>query len=551
MQPRRALQVVLIFALSVFVALFLILLLLRSETVQNLPLPAIFSGYTGSISRLHVLIVATSANLDLCRLLLSLSILSYPQPVLIDWEGEGEYNASDSHLAKITGTLRYLEALPPYKDNDMVLMLDGFDIFMQLGPDVLLKRYYATKAAAHSRVKTQFGAEYVKENGVYDNILFGPDKTCWPADPRRPACWAIPDSPLDPKTFGPDTDQFADPQLARPKWLNSGTVMGPASDVRKLFQATMEKINKTFDEENPLKTSDQLYFSDVWADQEYIRQVSRYGSAKVSTPVAVPTTMPGIAVPSFLPCLDQEKVFVPEMKNISHEDFHVGLDYESRMFQTMAFYENYLVWKTFNEKETWFESDKVSRRKLRMTRDIEKSKKPFSAVKGDKKLSRTSWKDTSLGVNVVTGHIFPVLHFTGEKSFRDTWWTRMWYFPHAKRLLEAAGEEKEYKIGANKIENIRWEKDIPYENFAVDEDVGTGAWIDKGEHMSWTELCGTHEPVLFSREIPTRPPPEPEEPDPELICVNGTQVVTVTSSAQSTVAATRSVLTAPATTSIP
>merc|ERR1711881_671012 len=393
--------------------------------------------------------------------------------------------------------LRYLDSLPAEKDNDLVLMLDGFDPYMQLGPDVLLKRYFQTTAAAHARLERQFGAEYVTEHGLRDSIIFGPDKMCWPEDPRRPACWGVPESTLDAKAFGPDTDQFADPQLVRPRWLNSGTILGPAKDMRKLFAGAVEKINMAFDDSYDLRTS----------DQEYFRQVDRYGEDNVVVPTAAPTTLPGIALPTNFPGIEKDPVFIPDMESTPSTDFHIGLDYESRMFQTCAFYENYLNWTAFNTTETWFESDRLEKRRLHWPRDIEKSPKPFTAVKGDKKLGKIGWKDMLLGVNGAAGHIFPVLHFTGNKVLRDEWWPRMWYFPYAEKLLRGAGKMKQYQIGQGPIEKVKWLKDVPYANHGTDREVGTGAWIDKGEggHMEWDELCGEYEPIIFNAAMPERP----------------------------------------------
>lgn len=497
--------------ISTFTVFVILLTLLHADRIHNLPLPKLFSSIKpdAPIARLHVLIVATSSNLDLCRLLLSLAVLSYPQPVLIDWEGEGIYNASETHLAKITGTLRYLDALPPEKQNDMILMLDGYDIFMQLGPDVLLKRYFQTTAAARVRLTDQFGEEFVKEHGLYDNVIFGPDKMCWPGDPRRAACWIVPESTLSTRTFGPDTDQFADPQLARPRWLNSGTIMGPVSGMRSLFAGTMDKINATFNASYELNSSDQLYFADQWADQEYMRLVAQYGDEAVPTPSAVPTTLPGIAVPTDLPCLMNEHVFVPVLANASTKDFHIGLDYESRIFQTCAFYETSLQWLTLNESSTSFASETPGNQQLELRKDILDSPGPFATLykEENEKLSVTPWTGISLGVNVATGRVFPVLHFTGNKTLRDLWWTRMWFFPHAERLLRASDRVSMVEIGDEAIGGVRWRKDAPWSGYASDGVVGTGVWVDKGvgARLSWNDVCGEHESILFSGAIPSRP----------------------------------------------
>jgi hypothetical protein len=273
----------------------------------------------------HLLIVATSSDLSLCRLLLSASILQYPPPVLIDWQGKGEFNATESHLAKIHGTLRYLDALPKTQDDDLVLMLDGDDIIFQPGPEVLLQRYFAEMNASNARLASKF-----KRSIGYNNILFGPDKMCFPEDFSRPACWVVPESPLPRYAFGPSTD--VDMERARPRWLNSGTIMGPASDMRALFQATKNKIDTTYDENNEQRNSDQMYLSDTWAEQDYARLLRRHG--KVRDPV--PEESPDVERQH--PSLEGEQT-----------DYHVTLDYGSSLFQTVAGYRQYLSWITFNQ----------------------------------------------------------------------------------------------------------------------------------------------------------------------------------------------------------
>jgi hypothetical protein len=452
--------------------LFPFLLLRGSETVQRLPLPAAFSSNIPA-SHFHFLTVATNTEINLCRLLLSASVLSYPQPVLVDWAGEGKYNASETHLAKIVGPLRYLESLPQSKDNDIVLLVDGYDVVMQLGPDVLLQRYFDAVAAADARLKVQLGAGYVQQHGVYDSIIFGPDKTCFPDNPLRVACWAIPESPLPPNSFGPTTD--ADMEHARPRWLNSGTIMGPAGDMRAMFRATVDKMTKTWDPDFELHNSDQLYFGEVWGDQEYSRTLSRFGQSAVPNPDD-----------------EEEEKIVPNLADGRETDVHIGLDYDSSLFQSVAGYENYLTWLTFHTPQS-VESETLTPRKLDLQKDVVASPLPFGAVRDDAWLSGLTWNDLSLGINLVTGFVFPVLHFTGDKSLRDLWWSRMWYFDNAERLLRASAKIKQDKIGKKPINGIRWEKNIPYKS----KGKGIGAWSDQGERFSWDELCRDYEEALF------------------------------------------------------
>lgn len=169
-------------------------------------------------AQLHLLLPATATNLNLCKLLLSATITGYPTPTLLGWEGHGQYNGTESHLFKISETLAYLDNLPASADDDLVLVLDAYDVWLQLPPDVLIKRYFSAIDKANARLKRE-GIHGVEHGGavVKQSILFGPDKTCWPDDERRAACWAVPESSLPKDIFGPATDTWMVPN--RPRWL--------------------------------------------------------------------------------------------------------------------------------------------------------------------------------------------------------------------------------------------------------------------------------------------------------------------------------------------
>lgn len=428
--------------------------------------------------RLHFLIVATNSGLDLCRLLLSASVLSYPPPVLIDWAGKGEYDAQSTHLAKVAGPIRYFADLPPEDDTDIVLLVDGFDVQFQLGPDVLLKRYFQETAAAQDRLVERFGSKHVKKHNLYNSIFFSPDKVCWPDDLRRPACWAVPASSLSPYAFGPYTDQsLEDMPHARPRWLNSGTIMGPVGEMREMFLATQRKINETYDPEYVLRNSDQKYFADLWADQEYSRTLK----AGVKPDVAIPPDVEE----SDKPVLDEGKEY----------EWHIGLDYRSAMFQTAAGYRNYLAWMTMDRPSLPSILQTLEPYRIEPDADVLEARKPFADLVDDENLNSKSWQDVALGVNIASGLAFPILHFTGDKSFRDAWWGRSWFFDEAERLRHASYEHYDEKIGSGPINGVQWVKNTPYD--ASQRQDKAAPWSDTGEALSWDHLCALHEHLLY------------------------------------------------------
>jgi hypothetical protein len=159
--------------------------------------------------QLHLLLPATASTLNFCRLLLSSTITGYPDPILIGWDGHGKYDGSKSHLFKISETLAYLNNLPASNDDDLVLLIDAYDIWLILRPDVIISRYFDLLERSNARLQSQ--GLYGRQHGgaeIRNTLFWGPDKICWPVESRRAACWAVPESPLRRKAFGPDTDTW-------------------------------------------------------------------------------------------------------------------------------------------------------------------------------------------------------------------------------------------------------------------------------------------------------------------------------------------------------
>lgn len=139
----------------------------------------LISPFKAASPQFHLLLPATARNVNICKLLLSAAVTGYPNPILLGWQGHGQYNGSKSHLFKISETLAYLDDLPPSSDNHLVLVLDAYDIWLQLRPDVLIKRYYTAIEKANIWLKQEgiHGAEHGGAK-VKQSVLFGPDKTC-------------------------------------------------------------------------------------------------------------------------------------------------------------------------------------------------------------------------------------------------------------------------------------------------------------------------------------------------------------------------------------
>ncbi|KAH8821912.1 hypothetical protein F5884DRAFT_769405 [Xylogone sp. PMI_703] len=453
-------------------------------------------GSSSGEGGLHFLVPATSSNEDLCRLLLSAAVLNYPPPVLINWGAPEAKDAYVQHLAKVWTILAYLDILVDNgKADDLVLIVDGFDVHFQLPPEVMLARYFQENERANKRIEAQHGRVAVARYGFKQTVIFGHDKLCWPMDNRRPACWAVPEA-SDPRwAYGPYTD--TNPPMARARWLNSGTVLGPVSHVRDVFNSTLELIHK-----NHTTDSDQFYFANLWAAQEFERRT--------------------LVEKEPYKEINKDTVDWPTLEKGQRNDYYIGLDYEAVLFQTMAFFRPYLTWMKFNGQRlpsrsrgapsTYQINDPYYDRVL--PKDLANSRSPFyAAIKSSLPDAKAvnlpvelGWKDLSLGMNVISNQIFPLLHFTGPKEFRHLWWTRLWFVPYAEDLLKASA--RLLRMGREPLSDapiggqLWWPGELDAWK-GVDRGIKGGAFSDNSTFLGWDELCLKHEPVVFGLEPAT------------------------------------------------
>ncbi|KAK4494574.1 hypothetical protein PRZ48_013930 [Zasmidium cellare] len=428
----------------------------------------------------HLIFPATGPNLDFCKLLLSAGILGYPEPIFVGWEGRGVYNGTESHLFKITETLTYLRSLPASADEDMVLILDAYDIWLQLRPEVLISRYYDVIRKNDDRLRDEgiYGKKLAGDK-VQHSIIFGPDKIFWPQGPGHPAVWAVPQSYLPENAFGPETD--TNMLNVRPRWLNSGTIMGPAKEMRELFSATMDQLSRHYDAGWEFHGSDQYYFAEVWAEQEINRMKLRDDG--VITP------------PDYG---DDVEVTIPDIPEGKKTEYGICLDYEMDLFQTAAAFEFHVLWMRFNGSNPAY-GDSTSRiDQWTLREDVARSAGPFAAAPKEFP-EQKSWKEMHLGANSITHAPFGLFHVTGDKTVRDRWWPRMWFHPHGEALMKAS---KRKLSGGKKpatfadVNGVKWTQARPdgkTKPMGPGKDEKGGAWRDDGVYIPWKDMCAPFE----------------------------------------------------------
>lgn len=459
---------------------------------------------TSKTSKFHLLIPANGPHLQLCRAVVSSTILGYPIPVFNGWNQSGDLDASVTHLAKVRNVMRYLDSLESASDDDLVLMVDGYDVVFQLPADVLIQRYFAVIETANAKIAARFGEDSIdaisRDNAPRQTILFGPEKICYPVDWNRPGCWAIPDIDLPAGAFGPDDGQLSH---NLPKWLNSGTIMGPVGDMRELFAATLKRIKDTYDPTHEFSDSDQRYMSDVWGEQEFWRSVdlhNHYFHDDVDPKKIAPE--------------GESDQIIPTREAGQKTEFHIGIDYTSGLFQTRVGSDHVVEHVSFDKSA----SDGSGLSTLVSDNKIESSNfQPFEIDLPDNVISSLTRLLKSiapslksepqkiitklrLGTNFVTKNVYGLFHCIGEKTYLDDLWYRLWFQEHAKPLLEArlrlASENN--TISEIPIDGRRW---VIAHNYPTESDKSehlAGAWMDMdGKWISWNDLCEPFEKDIF------------------------------------------------------
>ncbi|KAL9576342.1 MAG: hypothetical protein Q9212_007182 [Teloschistes hypoglaucus] len=122
----------------------------------------------------HLLIPASQTNPQLCKTLLSSFVLAYPPPTLINYgkKFDGDGWDKGTHAGKIRGVYNYLNNKDKIADADLVLIVDGYDVWFQLPPVIMVKRYNALINEANDRLRRRSSkARGRKGNGDDTEIL--------------------------------------------------------------------------------------------------------------------------------------------------------------------------------------------------------------------------------------------------------------------------------------------------------------------------------------------------------------------------------------------
>lgn len=410
-----------------------------SQTIQYRPqrppgllhsiVPDLGKSMTAADRKLILVLPAHESSPDLCKVVASAVALGYPAPIIINWQDDPNAGGQ-SHLKKVSGMVDFLQWATTDSDDesdrlneqDLVLMMDAHDVWLQLPPNVLLRRYLEINEQANARIRAEHGL--VDNNMMEQTIVVSAQKGC--IAPRNIMsdlnCQSVPESTLPDDVYGTFTDsRFTKIAYNRPRYLNSGSFLGPAGDMLRYFKRVEERMNQHLAAVDSWRDldGDQGLFAEIFGEQEVWRQkVARQGW--LSTEVT------------------QEMTLLAW----NHYEYHVGLDYEQQLSYPTCHSENGGTFVNLEDLDfVAAESFRAGVDPVRiqgLPEDMLEAPKPFADLPSSED-QELGWGEVPLFADFWTAAIPVAIHHNaykkGLKGRMKTWWDRTWFFPHLRELI--------------------------------------------------------------------------------------------------------------------
>lgn len=438
-------------------------------------------------------------------------------------------SAKEDPLAdKVIGVYEYLQKAEHFQDDDLVLIVDGLDIWFQLPPAVLIQRFYTLLDQNNERLRRQYGiksihhphgGEIAYEPIFESKIIFGADKVCRPSAAVDPACTAVPESTLPTKIYGDNTDNDVIGRNNRPRWLNSGTLMGRYKDVKELYAYARNLVQV----QAYGSLSDQHIFSRIYGEQEHMRSLMRQRSSSKSW-------LQWLS-PSESTKHTEDTAVGVEITEGHRYEYGVGVDFESQLFAMLT--------QPDLETDTGLDFDWIIPSETNLTslqadlgipkprpfvvpQDILQSINPFITPANISQFSRpkynervdnlpnssnTSWPDLPLLANTHAGTISPILHMGSDNAILTKYWERMWFHPWSRALLRKYVRTQPSLITLPRLQppatssspsspHFTSQYSAHPQTFTARDGKG-GIWTAQDIWMEWGEVCPTTEDEVF------------------------------------------------------
>lgn len=460
-------------------------------------------------TKLHILLPATRSNVNLCKTLLTMTILGYPAPHIVGWEaqdGTGGLRGGGSHLAKITAGLGYVNDAERRKqpgfDDELVFLVDSYDVWFQLPPEVLIARYRAVVARENARVAQRMGRAFDRE-GIRSRVVFGAGKRCSPNQLHTVACYPVPESPLPKDLRHGNADTLIGRNLManfRTRYLNSGYIIGPVGAMRSLLERAKERLDQCaqrkgawFDNgsgrsDECYHGSDQSIFADMFGEQEIHRELMRRRHRTLLDDwldAVVPLRPGARPAPSHVLTLPVDDFVEPAFTHQAYRpsqasgskpfEFGIGLDYWSLLGHQTAnaeFDGRYLRHDQALAPQVGQQGPFDCEAKAPMPEDLPADAAALRRLYG----GPGRWESMPLYTEICVGSVPVMIHHNSvEKSWREIQWNQTWWHGRSRRLFEERQRDGAPQlvegIPTDKGTRLRWEDLCPRE---VDEELFRG-----------------------------------------------------------------------------
>ncbi|PGH30617.1 hypothetical protein GX50_06611 [[Emmonsia] crescens] len=483
------------------------------------------SGLTKPNPSFHLIIRGPQKNPGICRTIFTAMILNYPPPTVL-YLGYPLQEEGKPKLGKLDKPLvmhRYLTKSRHMKDNDVILIIDDNETWFQLPPGVMLQRFHDMLKMNNEKLRWRYGSVpgrltktahpgTLKSTQRYSQrIIFAADKVCRPDRPYDASCYAVPYSNLPPDIYGPLTDTGKNMARNRPRWLNSGSLIGIVGDVKRLYEHAAEINSK-----NVPPADEQQVLAKIFGEQEYSRELDR----RFTRPNWY-TRMGELF--GILQRIDISRIFVKLTPGHRYE-FAIGLDYKSQLFFTMSPYSHHnLEWLNYNNgsqlSSAQLNHGVPRESRLNLPADIPRCENPFvpphpltaqvpppynASVDYLPSPQNESWYTIPLATDVHSTSI-PALLQTNITTTTSAdpnlnpdplhlWWQRMWYHPWSRALLRKYMRAPRGPIAAHAAMRGGGTE-------AWDMRGGKGGvWTGKDEWVDWATVCKGVEGGVFGND---------------------------------------------------
>lgn len=414
-------------------------------------------------------------------------LLNYPPATIINLYQKFNSQA-EREKERLKSILRYLKNDKVVNDEDLLLIVDGHDTWFQLPSEVIIRQYQNVLDDANKRLLSKYGINGKGTQNFNQTIVFGAEKVCEGEDM---ACKYVPQSMLPENIYGKETGKKV--ELSPAKYLDSGMLMGPAKDLRAMYDAAVKKL----EDENSQSATVQSVFATMFGEQQLARDASvqKEKERPASTTSKWLDWFGGSAAePQPEQEQDQDATANITLQKDQQYEFFIGLDYTHSLFQPFIYCaEDELValpHDNSTDLDRQYHYDGTPTPPLKIPTALEQARPPFWATDwkknpspnektsyidklefkedlDDLKPRDTSWADLNLIQNTYTGAIPAVLHLNNpvtppqSRSTRrripdsrahsapsaNITWSSLWFAGYERALLRKHFRTRQSPIG--------------------------------------------------------------------------------------------------------